>query len=102
MYRTLYRSVIPGTYALRRPGKHFYRKSKCRSPLVFGKKIIFKILYFFAIIISLTTEKRLREEARREEEQVRKHTHEMSMNIMRARVQSAQLLLEGRSLSAKY
>lgn len=51
---------------------------------------------------SLTTEKRLREEARREEERVRKHTHDMSMNIMRARVKSAQLLLEGRSLSAKY
>lgn len=51
---------------------------------------------------SLTTEKRLREEARREEERVRKHTHEMSMNIMRARVKSAHLLLEGRSLSAKY
>lgn len=49
----------------------------------------------------MTTAKRLREEARREEERVRKHTHDMSMNIMRARVESAQLLLEGRSLSAK-
>lgn len=51
---------------------------------------------------SLTVEKRMREEARREEQKVRKHTHAMAMNIMRARVKSAQLLLEGRALSAKY
>ncbi|XP_055300704.1 uncharacterized protein LOC129567627 [Sitodiplosis mosellana] len=48
-----------------------------------------------------TVGKRMREEARREEQKVRKHTHAMTMNIMRARVKSAQLLLEGRSLSAK-
>lgn len=40
----------------------------------------------------------MREEARREEQKVRKHTHAMAMNIMRARVKSAQLLLEGRSI----
>lgn len=44
----------------------------------------------------------MREEARQEEQRVRKHAHSMSMNIMRARVKSAQLLLEGRSLSEKY
>lgn len=44
----------------------------------------------------------MREEARREEQKLRKHAHVMTMNIMRARVKSAQLLLEGRSLSAKY
>lgn len=43
----------------------------------------------------------MREEARREEQNVRKHAHVMAMNVMRARVKSAQLLLEGRSLSAK-
>lgn len=40
----------------------------------------------------------MRQEARREEQRVRKHTHTMAMNIMRSRVKSAQLLLEGRSL----
>ncbi|XP_031633970.1 uncharacterized protein LOC116347514 [Contarinia nasturtii] len=49
-----------------------------------------------------SAEKRMREEARQEEQKLRKHTHTMAMNIMRARVKSAQLLLEGRSLSAKY
>lgn len=43
----------------------------------------------------------MREEARREEQKVRKHAHTYEMKIMRARVKSAQLLLEGRSLSAK-
>lgn len=43
----------------------------------------------------------MRDEARLEEQKVRKHAHTMSMNIMRSRVKSAQLLLEGRSLSAK-
>lgn len=43
----------------------------------------------------------MRQEARREEQRVRKHTHAMTMNIMRSRVKSAQLLLEGRALSAK-
>lgn len=64
-----------------------------------------EMLYCFFFLFkfnSLTTAKRLREEERREEERVRKHANEMSMNIMRARVASAQLLLEGRSLSAKY
>lgn len=50
---------------------------------------------------STSADKRMREEARREEEKVRKHAHAMTMNIIRARVKSAQLLLEGRSLSAK-
>lgn len=54
-----------------------------------------------SITCSTTTEKLMRQEARREEQRVRKHTHAMAMNIMRSRVKSAQLLLEGRALSAK-
>lgn len=41
----------------------------------------------------------MREAARREENRVRHHAHASSMNIMRARVKSAQLLLEGRALN---
>lgn len=50
---------------------------------------------------STQTEKRLRELARKEEQRLRQHAHVMAMNIMRAKVEASQLLLEGRALSAK-
>lgn len=59
------------------------------------------ILIVFRFVCSTTTEKFLRENARREESTLRHHAHAMHMNMMRSRVKSAQLLLEGRSLTAK-
>lgn len=43
----------------------------------------------------------MREAARREEQRLRQQAHSISMKLMRTRVRSAQLLLEGRALSAK-
>lgn len=57
-------------------------------------------LHFFSRC-STTTEKILRQNARQEEDKLRHYAHNMHMNMMRARVKSAQLLLEGRSMSAK-
>lgn len=81
-------------YEKRQHGKHLHPKSKCEI-----KSLLITI--YNLLIFSTQKEKRMREEARREEERLRQHAHAMSMNIMRARVGSAQLLLEGRSLSAK-
>lgn len=47
---------------------------------------------------STTTQKIMRKNRRKEEQQVRQHAHKMDMNVMRARVKSNKLLLEGRDL----
>lgn len=43
----------------------------------------------------------MREATRREEQHLRQQAHTISMKLMRSRVHSAQLLLQGRALSAK-
>ena len=48
-----------------------------------------------------TTEHLIRQTARREEQKLRQQAHYLNMTLMRERVKSAQLLLEGRALSAK-
>lgn len=61
--------------------------------------IVLIIIISIVFAFSTTSAKRMREAARREENRVRHHAHTSSMNIMRARVKSAQLLLEGRALN---
>lgn len=51
---------------------------------------------------STTHAQRMREVARHEENRVRQHAHTTNMNIMRTRVKSAQLLLEGRALNQSH
>lgn len=81
---------------------HFRRVSSHKSKCLSNVWLIHSNNWFvLKWTYSTSVEKRMREEARREEQRVRKHAHTMAMNIMRARVKSAQLLLEGRSLSAK-
>lgn len=55
----------------------------------------------FCFVSSTTTEKFIREMARKEEQKLRQQSHLVHMSRMRQRVKSAQLLLEGRALGSK-